>query len=260
MLKLTRCLMPTGWTSYPDRPWLGAQNGAIMPEAACLDNVQRMVNQAYWTSGQSKPAKYLNARLQLIQGDMAFAQQSWQNAVSSYEKSADLLNDVPTPHIWAHIAAIYMLYENNPDEALRVTLHALEHSPESAELRIRASEIYLFHSQPPRPSQAIEVLRPLVGRYGNSYAYGLMAVAYLNLGQFDDGIDVAQQAIDLARHEGHDDLANALRLLGSIQRCAGQDKVGKDNLRQALLLAPDMGTAKTALNISTTDLCRLQGQ
>ncbi len=241
---LVRCLMPIGWVSYPDRPNPPA-TAQPLPEAACLSAAHRLAAQ-----GDDR----VQARMALLDGDMADGQGEWLTAIEHYRHAAALLN-YATPDLWSTVSVIYMLNLKDPTSALTVTLQALRQSPGHEELRTRAAELYLFYLPPYGDAvSALEAMQPELG-FTHPYPYSLAAGAYLQVGKTQEGLQMAEKAVQFGRAYGGADLASALYILGVLHRCTDQNEAGLANLREAQALAPDAGYIQAALGAEIRSLC-----
>jgi len=236
--------MPIGWVSFPDHPNLPA-TAQPLPEAACLNAAHQLATRA---------DTRVQARMALLDGDLAAGQGEWLIAIAHYRQAAALLND-STPDIWGTVSAIYMLNLKDPTSALSVTLQALQQSPRDQGLRTRAAELYLFYLPPYGDAvSALNAMQPELG-FTHPYPYSLAAGAYLQVGKLQEGLQMAEMAVKLGRAYGGSNLANALYILGILQRCADQHETGIANLREAQTLVPDAVYIQVALGDDFRSLC-----
>lgn len=244
MIALVGCLVPIKWVLYPDRPNPPAATQPL-PDVECISEAHQLSVQ-----GDDR----VQARMALLDGDLARRQGEWLPAIEHYRYAATLL-DSPMPDLWFTVSAIYMLNLKDSRSALTVTLQALQQSPRHQGLRVHAAELYLFYLPPYGDAvKALEVIQPERG-FDHPYPYVLAANAYLQIGKLQQGLQMAEKAVQLGRTYGGADLANALYTLGVLQRCTDQQEVGITTLREAQVLVPDTGSIQTALGEGFRSLC-----
>ena len=238
MNAIARCLVPVKWSSYHDHP-SSLANNQLLPQAVCLNAARQMLAQ-----GEHR----VQARMAMLDGDLAAAVGKWLPAIEHYHKAATLLN-YDMPDLWNTVSGIMMLKLKDPSGALTVTLQALQQSPSHQGLRTRAAELFLFYVPPYSDAvRALAAMQPKLG-FTHPYPYTLAAGAYLHTGKTREGLQMAEQAVRLGRAYGAVELANALKILGIIQRCTGQYEAGLANLRDAQTLVPGAVDIQAALDI-----------
>lgn len=246
MSTLARCLMPIGWVSYSDRAW-SANANQLAPSAICLEQVR----------DEAGESRRVLTRLELIAGDIATSQDRWQDAIANYETASRLIKR-PVPGIWSAVVGIYMWKLKDYQTALDITLQALEFSPTDQDLRVSAGLLYLYYVPPYSAyARAMAVMQPELG-FTEPYYYNIAAGSYLALGEFNNGLRMAQESVSKARAMNDNDinLATGLYLLGLMQRCTGQPELGIANLREAQMLSPQDENVKSALVKDTVSLCK----
>ena len=251
MSTLARCLMPIGWISYPDRPHPPATTQPL-PETACLSAAHRLAAQ-----GNDR----VQARIALLDGDLAAGQGEWLTAIEHYRNAAELI-DYPVPGIWSTVVGIYMWKLEDYQTALVIALQALEFSPKDQDLRVSAGMLYLYYVPPYGDyTRALAVMQPDLG-FTEPYYYNIAAGSYMTLGEFDNGLRMAQESVSKARAMNDNDLnlATGLYLLGLMQRCTGQSELGIANLHEAQGLSSQDENIKAALGEDVTSLCKSYGK
>ena len=240
---LNRCLVPTSWTSdltrarHPDP-------ARVPPAAACLQGVRQ--------AGGVPPR--LAARLQQLDGDIAFRDGRWRDAVVSYERAKPLIGR-PSPGISLDIVNTLQAKEKDYPAALNAALEGLRETPEDHDLRVAAATLYLFYVPPyGRYREALSVMRPELG-FTHPYFYNIAAGAYLGVGDFEKGLPLAAEGVRLARPTRDPSLPTSLYLLGLMQRCTGQSDTGRANLLEALALSSSNDQIRAALASDISALC-----
>jgi hypothetical protein len=243
MVGLSRCLVPDGWVSDLDRvrrPLASAK----LPESRCLDRAR-----AYRQSSQS-----LSARLDLLDGDIAARRDQWAMAILHYRAAIEGA-PIPRPGIWNDIVAIDAWKLKDYEAARIAALEGLRDSPGDQDLRMSAAMMYLYYIPPySRYREAIEVMRPELGfRY--PYYYNIAAGTYLGLGEWSNGLRMAQEGVRLARATKDPNLATGLYLTGVLQRCAGENEAGVRTLREAASISPDDKVIQAGLAENIRNIC-----
>jgi len=248
MISLVHCLVPIGWISDPERASNHTPQQSI-PPVDCLDQNRQ----------GSRNSQHLSQRLKLIAGDIAVHDEQWQVAITQYRAAAEIA-DHPVPGIWSAIVSIYMGKLKDYKTALTVALQAIRVSPRDQDLRVSAAMLYLYYIPPySRYRESISVMRPELG-FTHPYYYSIAAGAYFALGQMDDGLLMAQEAVRLSRATNDPNLTTGLYLLGFMQRCTGQPELGIANLHEAQGLSPQDKNIQIALSEDVTDLCKSYGK
>jgi tetratricopeptide (TPR) repeat protein len=96
-------------------------------------------------------------------------------------------------------------------------------------------------------------MRPELG-FSHPYYYNIAAGCYLALGRSRQGLQMADEAVRLARRAKDPNLPAALYLEGMLLRCSGRDDAGIPALQESMALAPTAQT-RVALHANASTIC-----
>lgn len=242
MIQLSKCIVPARWVV--DLRRIGRPSASSTPpNGYCLRALR----------AREGAARRFRARLELIDGDIAAQQGEWTAALSHY-RSAIGYSDVSVAGLWNDVAAAEAWKIKDYPAALAASLDGLKSSPDDEGLRTKAAMMYLYYVPPySRYGEAIKVMRPGLG-FSHPYYYNIAASCYLALGQNREGLQMAEEAVRLARPAKDPSLPAALYLQGVLLRCSGRDNAGIAALEESMALAPADQT-RTALSAGAAAVC-----
>jgi tetratricopeptide (TPR) repeat protein len=242
MIQLSKCVVPARWVV--DLRRAGRPTAlSTPPDGRCLRALR----------ARAGLARRLRARLELIDADVAAQQGEWTTAVVHY-RSAIEYSDVSVAGLWNDIAAAEAWKIKDYPAALAASLDGLKSSPADEGLRTKAAMMYLYYVQPySRYREAVKVMRPELG-FSQPYYYNIAASCYLALGQSRQGLQMADEAVRLARAVKDPNLPAALYLKGVLLRCSGRDNAGIAALRESMAQAPSDQT-RIALQADAAVIC-----
>ena len=242
MIQLSKCVVPTRWVV--DLKRAGRPSAfATHPDGHCL------------RACRARPGlpRRFRARLELIDGDIAAQQGEWTTAVSHYRRAIDY-SDVSVAGLWNDVAAAEAWKIKDYPAAMAASLEGLKSDPYDEGLRTKAAMMYLYYLPPySRYREAVKVMRPELG-FSHPYYYNIAAGCYLALGRSRQGLQMADEAVRLARLAKDPNLPAALYLKGVLLRCSGRDNAGIAALRESMALAPTDQT-RIALHTNAAAMC-----
>ncbi len=242
MIQLSKCIVAARWVVDLRRARRPSAS-STPPDGHCL---------RAFRARPGLPRRF-RARLELIDGDVAAQQGEWTTAVLHYRRAIEY-SDVSVSGLWNDVAAAEAWKIKDYPAAMAASLEGLKSDPYDEGLRTKAAMMYLYYLQPySRYREAVRVMRPELG-FSHPYYYNIAASCYLALGRNRQGLQMADEAVRLARPTKDTNLPAALYLEGVLLRCSGRDNAGIAALRESMALAPTDQT-NIALHANAAAMC-----
>lgn len=147
------------------------------------------------------------------------------------------------PDAW-HIRynlAVALLHDDRADEALEQFNQVLAQAPKHMESLVNIGGIHLSRGD---AGEALKAFTKALSVWDVPMVRANLAVAYLQLGQLEQGVDQLKRALEVNPH-----MPDALTNLGSAYIRLGQLDLAAEVSRQALELAPDFAMAHNNLAV-----------
>jgi hypothetical protein len=191
----------------------------------------------------------IEARLELIAGDLAASRRAWSDAVAHYLAAQMLLG--PNAAISATVAWIQMAQLRDVRASERTLQWAFTHGLHSDVLRIRAGELYLYYML--QPAKAVDAMHPAEG-FHSAYGFLLAASAYLGVGDAARTRSMLRQALRLDSTDA-DIVGQVWYLTALAERCDGTVQAAESAVATGKHFAPSLTQLDKAMTEPLPNRC-----